>query len=551
MKREGLIIMKKRKIVAIILSGIIASALALSGCSSSKKTSENSTTSQANSNFNATGFPIVKEPITIKIMAKVNPSASPVFADMQYFKNLEKLTNIKISWDTVSSADFSQKTSLMYASGEYPDAIMGGSSVADEEKYGVDQKILIPIEQYVNSIMPNYKKALETKSEFKKISTATDGHMYSTMSLYEMGYEAGGHYFINKKWLDKLGLKVPKTVDELENVLTAFKTKDPNGNGKADEIPFELTLFDETTGIPNIFGIYGTPDTAKHLNIDDNNKIVFTADKPAYKEGLKLLNRFYSSGLIDPEMSTQDLNTYYAKIKTGNVGVFMGWRLLSMAHSYPGIEKDYVCIEPISAGDKKPTWLRSMDGVLPGALLVTKANKNVEATMRWADAQMDVEMSFQSRYGLMPDYVKKNDQGKYEVLTKHADGTPITNEEQGKQAAGPQGIHIVTADQMRSLYQLPPQHAEKYPYIDMYKPFMQKNFINNLGYLRMSSADNDKITRMSTDINKYVTENVIQMITKGNIDATWDKYIGQYKTMGVDEYVKMYQTSLDKFNNAK
>ena len=28
--------------------------------------------------------------------------------------------------------------------------------------------------------------------------------------------------FINKVWLDKLGLEVPKTIDDLEKVLTAF-----------------------------------------------------------------------------------------------------------------------------------------------------------------------------------------------------------------------------------------------------------------------------------------------------------------------------------------
>lgn len=42
---------------------------------------------------------------------------------------------------------------------------------------------------------------------------------------------------INKSWLEKLGLEVPKTWDDLTKVLTAFKNDDPNGNGEADEIP--------------------------------------------------------------------------------------------------------------------------------------------------------------------------------------------------------------------------------------------------------------------------------------------------------------------------
>ena len=33
------------------------------------------------------------------------------------------------------------------------------------------------------------------------------------------------------------GQQEPTTIEELKNVLTAFKTQDPNGNGQADEVP--------------------------------------------------------------------------------------------------------------------------------------------------------------------------------------------------------------------------------------------------------------------------------------------------------------------------
>ena len=39
---------------------------------------------------------------------------------------------------------------------------------------------------------------------------------------------------IRKDWLDKLGLKVPKTTDEFFEVMKAFTFKDPDGNGKND-----------------------------------------------------------------------------------------------------------------------------------------------------------------------------------------------------------------------------------------------------------------------------------------------------------------------------
>ena len=43
--------------------------------------------------------------------------------------------------------------------------------------------------------------------------------------------------WMNMKWLENLDLEVPTTSEELKDVLTAFATQDPNGNGVKDEIP--------------------------------------------------------------------------------------------------------------------------------------------------------------------------------------------------------------------------------------------------------------------------------------------------------------------------
>ncbi len=68
-------------------------------------------------------------------------------------------------------------------------------------------------------------------------STSADGNIYS-MTQYEPQAWNMTPYrlYINQTWLDKLGLNVPTTTDEYKEVLKAFATQDPNGNGQADEI---------------------------------------------------------------------------------------------------------------------------------------------------------------------------------------------------------------------------------------------------------------------------------------------------------------------------
>lgn len=52
-----------------------------------------------------------------------------------------------------------------------------------------------------------------------------DGKVTVLPSSRTKGFLASGqHFMINKTWLDKLGLEVPKTWDDLRKVMEAFKT---------------------------------------------------------------------------------------------------------------------------------------------------------------------------------------------------------------------------------------------------------------------------------------------------------------------------------------
>ena len=54
---------------------------------------------------------------------------------------------------------------------------------------------------------------------------------------------ASNKMWINKAWLDRVGMEVPQTTEEFKEVLRAFKEQDANGNGDPnDEIPLSGSL---------------------------------------------------------------------------------------------------------------------------------------------------------------------------------------------------------------------------------------------------------------------------------------------------------------------
>ena len=157
-----------------------------------------------------------------------------------------KESGIKIKWDTMVAADWSDKKSVLVASGDLPDAFLGSNAFTDSE-IAQNQNMFIPLEDLIKDNMPNLNKAFEKEPKLKAMVTNPDGHIYSLPKKLPMRPIVGNQLFINKKWLDNLGLKMPETYDELVTVLQAFKVKDANGTGDVnDENPFGSGNFDTT-----------------------------------------------------------------------------------------------------------------------------------------------------------------------------------------------------------------------------------------------------------------------------------------------------------------
>ena len=95
--------------------------------------------------------------------------------------------------------------------------------------------------------MPNYQHALEVYPAFRQMTTFPDGTIRSLAKIQPCRPMTRNQPIINKVWLDKLGLAIPTTIQELKDVLIAFKTQDPNGNGIADEIPSPTTGISTST----------------------------------------------------------------------------------------------------------------------------------------------------------------------------------------------------------------------------------------------------------------------------------------------------------------
>lgn len=276
---------------------------------------------------NATGDqPVPKDDKPFKFTWYYTPNPSKLvknIGEMEGMKEIMRRTNVQIEFQEPTAGEKNQQFNIMLASGNYPDVVFWDTDVYPGGLTKLLQDgVAIKLNDLIDKYAPNYKKLLDSNPELKRQATLDDGSIVHfpkvELDLTRMSYSG---LQVRKDWLDKLGLKVPTTVDEWYEVAKAFKEKDPNGNGKPDEIPFAA---DKGAGTIKTFaGAWGTRVDAFFIS-PKTQKMTFGPIEPGYKEYITTMAKWFKEGLIDPEFASIDSKALDARIADNKTGVWRG-----------------------------------------------------------------------------------------------------------------------------------------------------------------------------------------------------------------------------------
>lgn len=551
----------KKKVISIMLATIFITSGVLSGCGKAASSTDSTTKS---AKFNATGLPIATNKLTVKMVAPV-PPLTPAYNDMTIFKNLEKSTNIHVDWNNIPDSDYDTKKSLLLASGDLPDAFYNAKfSDPDMDKYSKDGTI-IPLNDLIDKYMPNVKKLFAADPAAKQVVTSPDGKIYSLPNGEELGsgkewIAAMPHFmFINKKWLDKLGLKVPTTLDELHTDLIAFRDKDPNGDGKKNEIPLSFLNMWWCADIGTLFGGFGVPDinvhqasdqvnnTTDHMNVKDG-KVYYAASQPEYKDAISYFGNWTKEGLIDKEsFSYTDEKAFLAKGKSpdNNLGAFMWWEETEVVGA--DREKDYVQVGPLKGPDGKlvvGNWNGSALG--RNAVVITKqavTDGSAEAIARWYDELYAPKMTAQVHWGPIGEALKEENGKLVQSIPAGQDPGEY------RRKVAPNGVGVVTANDFATIVDPEPRALVR---MNRIKQFYSPVSVNEqIPALFFTPEENAKIATMKPDLMNYVAKKRAQWLMNGTVTGEWDQYLSDLKKLKLDEYTKIIQAAYDRAAKAK
>jgi len=237
----------------------------------------------------------------------------PMTDDNVIKKEYEKQTNTKMNLTLISINNYTEKANVTLASGDIPDLMVIQDPFAPNVLSMIDQGAFWDITPYIKDY-PNLAKFPEDIWN----NTKVNGKNY--LIPRPRALEGDSFPIIRKDWLDKLGLKMPDTLDDLYKVMKAFAEQDPDGNGQKDTYGFTGSVSSQGMGSFVIFQNLFNHSNGKWKL--DNGQLVDVDLQPGTRDMLVYLNKAFTEGLIPKDFAIMKTSQYEDQMKGNKAGMF-------------------------------------------------------------------------------------------------------------------------------------------------------------------------------------------------------------------------------------
>lgn len=468
------------------------------------------------------------------------------------FKLAAEKTNVNIISTANPVAQKSEEELILQAANKFPDDIYGGNNSKKHIYAYAEEGAFIPLQDLVDEHAPNIKKFFEERPDVKKALTTAEGDIYMIPYVPDGG--VARTYFIRTDWLKKLNLEVPKTVEDLEKVLIAFREQDPNGNGQKDEIPLFNDKWEEIVRTATLFGarVYGNDSFSERVVLDDNDNLYHAWTHEDFKNAFIEVARWYKLGLIDPEFVTRKQNTARQTLlaKEDRGGVTHEW--LASTASYNYNEEILKANPDFKLEAFLPPSYKGVDGfeehrrtqVKPDGWGISHSAKDPVAAIKFMDWFFSEEGKIASNFGIEGDSYTLVD-GKpvfTEKVLKSGTVNQFLYENYGTQymigyAQNYEYEKQWTVKEGQDAYKL---YEDADPYTKPYTPILNFNKEETATYAKYASA-----------LHTYQDE-MIQGFITGKFDITkeWDSYVVKCKELGSEEIVGIYKSAYERYKSS-
>ena len=565
-----------KKFLALLLVGIMLMSTILAGCGNTAADPTEGKTTEAPVVDSGDNTPVATGDNKLTIAIQTDALITD-YDDNTTTKHFEEKLGIEIEFILLSADEFNTKVALWASSGEDLPDILLGTKLTDANaitNYGQEEYFL-NVGEYLKdaSKMPNFNAIPdEDREAMLNAMTMPDGNIYSFPYSVENPWNLTPYrYYINRAWLDKLDLEVPTTLDELKEVLIAFRDEDPNGNGIKDEMPLygatSISGSNVLYSLMNSFTFLDAKSENCYLEVDGNGNLYAPYTTDEWKKGLEFMHELYAEGLLAPGVFTDDLTQFKAVLnaETNVVGLvpmqsYGNWtstatnpNFLEMEMMAPMTGPDGVCYT--SYYDYEP---------VPKGFIFADSD-NIDLAIRFMDECYDPQTAHVMRYGVegvhwttdpaeLPNYTNCYiEDGLYDLATialYENIWSQSHNHTWRDVAPRYQSVYevLTVADLEKATFD--PAAPANLQAFNMAHYFDKHPEVVVPKALKFTAEESKQVQDAAVNLPDYVDQAMAEFVTGlRDFDAGWTQYLAELENIGLSEYIKVAQAAYDRTLN--
>jgi len=478
---------------------------------------DNSATEQA-----AQSGPLFDEKKTFTFMVRAHNNWT-YSADKPLMQMLEKRTNVKIDPLVQPLDNYDNNVNLAIASGDLPDIIYM-SNVSTANKFGLEGA-LTNILDYID-VMPNFKQWLTKYPEITNSYIAADGGMYM---FPNQGLGEGNRvsWFYREDVFKKHNLSVPKTYDELYDVLKELKKLYPDS--------YPLTTREGNLTFLRLMAAQF--DTFHYAYYDyDKNEWRYGPTEDNFKTMLEYLNKFYKEGLIAPDFLTMTIPKWEEMVTTDKTFISVDYLVMD-TYNIPMREKnpDYnLAFMAPPAGGPNGKQANFNNAAVWSGQTVSSTTKQAEDIMKYMDffyTEEARELTSWGEEGVTYEVVD----GKKRYIAPYNENQSILREKSGIFARGT--TNWFDWDAYMSLAEEGTRLA--YEEVRKYDSKLQPK-------VAFTDEENEIVSTIGQAVNKHKDENASKFILGTRSLDEWDQYVQEAKKLGYEQLVDVHKQAYSR-----
>jgi putative aldouronate transport system substrate-binding protein len=558
----------KKALSIVLCVAFIVSAM-LTGCGKSQNAAQQTTSDQQQASTSAPAettpaetasdntvkLPIVSDGTTVTIACVDSwyPQA-PYTPELPVFKELIKRTGINIKSEALPDDQYWKAMKVrVAAAANLPDLF----TLPDDPMKLGNLGIIIPLEGLIDEHAPDIKTVMGEAPALAKYMKKGDGHIWA-FPQYTPGNAItapSAPVIIRKDWVEKLGMKLPTTQQELTDVLYAFKEK--------LKVSIPMTVeWDRIGGVLSYAPLFDLNlgwdyrASSSYFWSEDHKTLINQNTRPEMKEFIAWLAKLYKDGILDKEFAQSNTDVMVSKMTSGKSGVIpMGWAHNIAVYNQQSQDAgqtgaEWYALEPPTPANGKKPWIDIGNG-FNGQFGISKDCKNPEVVVKLMDYWAFTKEGYTLKeFGIEGLSYTKDANGNIH-FTDLVNNNP--NKLSARQAlwsigAIPNLPVLVPSPTMKSVYVDPSAYIENNPVLMDASKRLSPFFIEGMPTLSSTEEENTELLSIVTDCDTFRVENLMKFIVGQKDMSEWDAFIEEWKKMGLSREEEIWQKMLDRYN---